>query len=69
MTYKVRLKKVDPYSGDVVDVGDEEEIINISERTPSRLIFHILTPVCGENECSRGVDSVDEKCWQHEEDE
>jgi hypothetical protein len=68
MTYTVRLKEVDPYHNDVVDVGDEEKIINVSERSPARLIFHILTPVCGYDGCSRKVDSVEDVCWQHEED-
>lgn len=54
-----------------IELGEDEFIADSEFRGSQRVVFAIATPIevehtCGYDGCSRTVDELSERCWQHE---
>lgn len=77
-TYKVREEHAYPKAdsgNEKFTIGEDEFIVDSEYRGANRLVIAIASPVyaCGadtdDGTCSREVDSADERCWQHEDED
>lgn len=79
MKYTVRQDEVflGASEGDersTLTLGDDEFVLDSEYRGANRIVVAIATPYeetfeCGYNGCSRTVESLTDRCWQHEDEE
>lgn len=77
------VRQINAFPSEQISLADDEVILHSETRGANRLTLFVGTPVgsdshddtyaCGaetkDGSCGRDVDSANERCWQHEDDE